>query len=182
MPRTREQVKDEAQLMKPALDGKRSSTMRKWTLAWLAPSILSLIPPAALAQAANLTGSWTVQMTAQPSQRGAAAANACTFQGTSNVTQNGSQLNGDLSVDKLSGDMTCPPFMSGTMTGSVSGSSITMGVMVGGGMLGQATFTGAVTAVRSGAAEAVLPATGATTRTGAAPAPGTMLAVATAPR
>ena len=39
----------------------------------------------------------------------------------------------------------CPRVMSGTLTGNVSGSAISMGVMMGGGVLGQATFTGIVT-------------------------------------
>ncbi len=120
--------------------------MRKWTHAWLAASVLLIVSQATHAQNADLTGSWTVTFTAVPRVT-VVAPNNCTFQGTANVNQNGGQLNGSLDVGLTSGPVSCPPVMSATLTGNVTGSQVTMGAMMGGGTLGQATFTG-VAAVR----------------------------------
>lgn len=122
--------------------------MRKWTHAWLAASVLLLVPQAARAQNVDLTGSWTVNFSAVPVVRsGGPVAQSCNFQGTANVNQNGGQLNGALDVGLTSGPVSCPPVMSATLTGNVTGNQVTMGAMMGGGTLGQATFTG-VAAIR----------------------------------
>ena len=125
--------------------------MRTLTAASIAVSILLLGPAAAGAQGLDLTGSWTMQMTAVRSQTGAAAAPSCTFQGTANVAQTGSQLSGDVAVDLTAGS-NCPPTMSATLSGQVTGSQIDMGLVMGGGALGEASFTGTQTSARPGAA------------------------------
>jgi hypothetical protein len=121
--------------------------MGKWSFACLAASIL-MLPGAARAQGLDLTGSWAIQMmTFVPEgTRSAAVAAGCAFQGTANVTQTGSQLSGDMFVHVTSGGTNCPPSMSATLSGDVTGNRVDMGVAVGGGTLGQASFVGTATA------------------------------------
>jgi hypothetical protein len=121
--------------------------MGKWSSACLAASIL-LLPATARAQGFDLTGSWTIQMLTSipPETRSAAVAAGCAFQGTANVTQTGSQLSGGMLVDMTSGGTSCPSGMSATLSGDVTGNRVDMGVAVGGGSLGQASFVGTATA------------------------------------
>jgi hypothetical protein len=107
--------------------------------------LLTLRTVTANGQSFNVTGSWTVHMVATPPSRGVVAvATGCTFQGTANANQTGSQLTGDLSVDLTAGSG-CPGSMSATMSGQVSGNQVSMGVMMGGGAFGEATFAGTLT-------------------------------------
>jgi hypothetical protein len=94
--------------------------MKTLTSASIAVSVLLLGPPAAGAQGLDLTGSWAMQLQAFLPRTEAAAAPDCTFQGTANVAQTGSQLSGDIGVDLASGS-NCPSTMSATLTGQVTG-------------------------------------------------------------
>jgi hypothetical protein len=133
----------------------RRPKMRTLTLASIAVSVLLLGPSAAGAQGLDLTGSWAMQMTAVRSQTGAAVAPSCTFQGTANVAQTGNQLSGDISVDLTAGS-NCPPTMSATLSGQVTGNQVNMGLVMGGGAFGEASFTGTQTSARPGAAATAL--------------------------
>lgn len=125
--------------------------MRTLTAASIAVSILLPGPAAAAAQGLDLTGSWAMQMQVFLPRTGNAVAADCTFQGTANVAQTGSQLSGDISVDLTSGS-SCPSTMSATLTGQVTGTQIDMGLVMGGGAFGEASFTGTQTSARPGAA------------------------------
>ena len=108
---------------------------------------LLLVPAQALfAQNLDVTGSWAIQFqTVSSDAHGGSVVSGCGFQGTANVAQTGSQLSGDVSVNQTAGPGGCPSSMSATPSGSVTGNQITMGMMMGGGTLGQATFTGTIT-------------------------------------
>src|ERR1700674_887666 len=122
----------------------------------LALPLIWLLPAASShAQGLNVTGSWSIQMQTVPRAGGqAVVANSCSFQGAANVSQAGSQFGGDISVNETSGGMACPSSMSAGLNGTVNGNTVNMGVVMGGGALGTANFTGAVTGapVRTGAA------------------------------
>jgi hypothetical protein len=107
--------------------------------------LLLLLPaPAAQAQNVDVTGSWSIQMQTVPRAKAAAVVNGCVFAGTANVIQTGSQFSGDAAVNLSSGGMTCPPFMSASLSGNVTGSTVSMGMAMGGGTFGTANFTGTV--------------------------------------
>ena len=115
--------------------------------------LLLLSVPAAHAQSLDVTGSWSIQMATMPPAQPKAGVAGCGFQGTANVVQTGSRFTGDASVDLTSGGMTCPPFMSANLSGDVTGNTVSMGMAMGGGAFGTATFTGTVlTAAARGAA------------------------------
>jgi len=122
--------------------------MRKCArVAVLASQLLWLLPAASShAQGLNVTGSWSIQMQTVPRGAGlAVVASTCSFQGTANVSQTGSQFTGDIDVNKTSGGIACPSSMSATLNGTVNGNQVNMGVVMGGGAFGTANFTGAVT-------------------------------------
>ena len=129
--------------------------MKTLNSASIAVSVLLLGPPAAVAQGLDLTGSWAMQLQAFLPRTEAAAAPNCTFQGTANVAQTGSQLSGDIGVDLTSGS-NCPSTMSATLTGQVTGNRVDMGLVMGGGSFGEASFTGTQTSARPGAAATAL--------------------------
>src|SRR6202023_197944 len=107
--------------------------------------VLLLPAPAAQAQGLDVTGSWSIQMsTVARATNTAAVTTGCTFQGTANVVQTGSQFAGDATVDLTSGGMTCPPTMSASLSGNVTGNTVSMGMAMGGGAFGTGTFTGTV--------------------------------------
>jgi len=122
---------------------------------WTAVALL-LATTAAYGQpallAADLTGTWTLEATEDlpvPETRTGADAlvlqGTCTFSGSANVSQDaGGALTGDASLKLVSGDPECPGSMSASLTGDVEGTSLTMGMMIGGGNLGEATFDGTV--------------------------------------
>src|SRR6202023_1586322 len=125
------------------------------TIAAIAVSVLLLGPLAAGAQGLDLTGSRAMQMTAGRAQTRAAGGPSWPFQGTANVAQTGSQLSGDIAVDLTAG-ANCPPTMSATLSGQVTGNQIDMGLVMGGGAFGEASFTGTQTSARPGAAAATV--------------------------
>jgi hypothetical protein len=124
------------------------------SLLLLAPSLL--LPAAALAQGLDVSGSWSIAMQAAPPVRAAQAPATCSFQGTASDAQAGSQFSGNIGVTLAPGQPnSCPGSMSANLSGNVSGNQLTMGAVMGGGALGQASFTGTVTPaapVHSGAA------------------------------
>jgi hypothetical protein len=126
--------------------------MRTWTRTAITASLLSalplLLPPAAArAQGLDVSGAWAIAMRAvPPGPPSEAPAAGCTFQGTANDSQTGSQFTGNIDVAIASGQSSsCPGAMSASLSGNVSGNQITMGAVMGGGSLGQASFTGTVT-------------------------------------
>jgi hypothetical protein len=102
--------------------------------------------------AADLTGTWMLEATEQmPNPEARSDGNAlvlqgeCAFSGSASVTQDaGGALSGDATLNLQSGDAECPTSMTASLTGSVEGSDVTMGMMVGGGMLGEAIFDGTI--------------------------------------
>ncbi len=108
--------------------------------------LLLLPTPAAHAQGLDVTGSWSIQMLSLRPPATAIVA-SCGFQGTANVVQTGSQFTGDASVDVDFGGIACPPTMSASLTGNVTGNQVSMGMAMGGGTFGTATFTGTVVTV-----------------------------------
>jgi hypothetical protein len=118
------------------------------------PLLLLLLPaPAAQAQSLDVTGLWSIQMQTVAKATSGAVVIGCSFQGTADVVQTGSQFTGDATVNLSSGGMTCPPFMSASLSGNVTGSTVSMGMAMGGGTFGTANFTGTVaTAPARGAA------------------------------
>ena len=132
----------------------RSRVHAAITASSLLPLLLLLPARAARAQGLDVTGSWSIQMQtiSQPPAPAKSVVNSCTFQGTANVVQTGSQFTGDASVDLTSGGITCPPSMSANLSGDVTGNTVTMGMAMGGGAFGTGTFTGTVlTAAARGA-------------------------------
>jgi hypothetical protein len=107
--------------------------------------LLLLLPaPAAQAQSLDVTGPWSIQMQTVAAEKAAAVVIGCGFQGTADVVQTGSQFTGDAAVNLSSGGMTCPPFMSASLSGNVTGNTVSMGMAMGGGTFGTANFTGTV--------------------------------------
>jgi hypothetical protein len=117
-----------------------------------------LLPMAARAQNLDVTGSWAVTMQATPPLRAEAPAAPCVFQGQAGDTQTGSTFSGNLSVGLQSGPAGCPSSMSAPLNGNVTGNMLTMGVVMGGGALGQASFTGTITPAPAGTRSAGRPA------------------------
>jgi hypothetical protein len=114
------------------------------SLLLLAPSLL--LPAAVRAQGLDVSGSWTISMQAAPPVRAVQAPATCSFQGTASDAQTGSQFSGNIAVALAAGQPnSCPGSMSASLSGNVSGNQISMGAVMGGGTLGQATFTGTVT-------------------------------------
>lgn len=66
---------------------------------------------------------------------------ACDFQGSAQVSQDGSALGGDANLTLVSGPAECPAELTAQLTGTVTGGSIEMGVLMG-GQQGTAQFTG----------------------------------------
>jgi hypothetical protein len=138
-------------------------------VAILASPLLWLLPAAsARAQSLDVTGSWSIQMLATPKGTAAVVASSCGFQGTANVSQTGSQFTGDITVNQTSGAMTCPSSMSANLNGTVTGNQVNMGVVMGGGAFGTATFAGALSggAPRAAARAAATTMSGTFTVTG----------------
>ena len=109
------------------------------------PLLLLLLPaPAAQAQSLDVTGLWSIQMQTVATDKSGAVVIGCSFQGTADVVQTGSQFSGDATVNLSSGGMTCPPFMSASLNGNVTGNTVSMGMAMGGGTFGTANFTGTV--------------------------------------
>ena len=106
--------------------------------------LLLLAAPAAQAQSLDVTGLWSIQMQTVATAKSGAVVIGCSFQGTADVVQTGSQFTGDATVNLSSGGMTCPPFMSANLSGNVTGNTVSMGMAMGGGTFGTANFTGTV--------------------------------------
>jgi hypothetical protein len=122
-----------------------------------------LLPPmAAHAQNLDVTGSWAITMQTLPRPSAppvrAAVPASCVFQGLAGDTQTGSSFSGNIAVALQSGPASCPSSMSAPMSGNVTGNQLTMGVVMGGGALGQASFTGTVTPAPAGTRSATRPA------------------------
>ncbi|MDP9122031.1 MAG: hypothetical protein M3O15_11825 [Acidobacteriota bacterium] len=94
-------------------------------------SVLLLLSATAGAKTIDWSGDWALQF-----QTG-----SCAFNGTATVNQDGSAVSGNISVRLTTGPSFCPPSMSASMRGSVQGTDINMGAVVG-GQLGTASFLG----------------------------------------
>ena len=127
-------------------------TTTLWTAAALLVSTTAAYGQPPEPPAADLTGTWTLEATEQmPNPEATTDADAvvlqgeCTFSGSASVSQDaGGALTGDATLNLVSGDAECPTSMTASLTGSVEGSDVTMGMMVGGGMLGEAIFDGTI--------------------------------------
>jgi hypothetical protein len=128
--------------------------MRKLAQAALAASMLLMLalpPVAARAQSVDLTGAWAIQMQTVTTTAGTKAVvrPSCGFQGDAVVSQSGSALTGNMTVTQNS-TVSCPSSMSASLTGTVTGNTVSMGAVMGVGTLGQASFTGIVAARAAG--------------------------------
>jgi len=118
----------------------RCSTMALIALAIavLAPTFAhaGMIPPGA-----DLSGRWTLTSSCNlPAEE-----QACVYEGSGELLQDGSPVNGQATLFLLSGPAGCPPEMMATLLGNVSGLSF-FGSLDGGMPLGILTFGGQISA------------------------------------
>lgn len=97
---------------------------------------LALLPGLVAAQ--DLSGTWDVTADTAPADRGVLI--GCSFAGTADVAQDGSDLFGTASMDLVTGDQSCPAEMSASLTGSVDGTAVN--VQLNDAQLGSANFDG----------------------------------------
>jgi hypothetical protein len=121
-----------------------ASTRALALAAALAPALLA--GPAAFGQPApaDVSGSWDLQTSVflgqVPVPEGLPD---CEYQGSAQVTQDGSELGGTSNLTLVSGDGECPAEMSADIDGQVVGTELEMGMLMG-GQLGTALWGGSV--------------------------------------
>ena len=93
----------------------------------------------------DVAGIWDLQAETPVPNQGAQGEGEvppiCLFEGTAQVSQDGTSLTGNAALALADGPVECPMELSASFTGNVSGSSIQMGMLMGGN-LGTASFTG----------------------------------------
>lgn len=90
------------------------------------------------AQAEDLSGLWTLEASGLL----LGSQEPCTFQGTAQVTQTGSEISGTAELSLIAGPAACPAEMTAAITGVLEGDQISGNLL--GGNLGEATFTGSL--------------------------------------
>lgn len=111
-------------------------------IAGLATAIL-LTAAVVSAQVIDLSGEWDLQASAFLAQQPEEGLPDCEFSGNATITQDGADLGGTADLALVSGDPECPTEMSADLDGTINGTEIEMGVLMGGN-LGTAEWTGAV--------------------------------------
>jgi hypothetical protein len=122
----------------------------------LAVSALLLLPAAARPQPAlDLNGAWAIQFSTGAAR--IVTVPVCDFQGTANVSQDGGgALSGNISVAQTTSNLLCPATMAANLSGQVTGSQVSMGLVMGGVTFGEASFTVTNIATKSRAAAGAL--------------------------
>lgn len=123
---------------------------RKPALALALAPLLSAAP-SALAQApppSDVSGFWELQTSVFLGQTEGLP--DCQYAGSADITQDGNDLGGDAGLDLESGDPSCPSQMSADVDGEIIGNTIQMGLLIGGGNLGTAQWTGTVNPAADG--------------------------------
>lgn len=108
-------------------------------------SLLFAVPALRAQVPVDVSGTWDLQtdvFVAQPEGQ-AEGLPDCQYEGSAEIGQDGSSISGSSDLSLVSGDPPCPAEMSADLTGTVAGSSIEMGMLMGGN-LGSAQFTGTV--------------------------------------
>ncbi|MEM8929774.1 MAG: hypothetical protein AAGE94_01295 [Acidobacteriota bacterium] len=126
--------------------------MKTWIRFVLVGAVLACVAQPVMAQ--DLTGTWVLDASANISgaTRGDVGGAVCNFEGTADIVDTAGSLSGDADLALTSGDRSCPLTLSGTLTGTLNGTEIEMGMITDGGG-GTATFTGVLGPDRGGAAD-----------------------------
>jgi len=112
------------------------------TLALAAALVAALLAaPAARAQVVDVSGSWELQTSVFFGQ--GEGLPDCEYQGSAEITQNGTDLGGTSSLTLESGDASCPAEMAADVDGQIMGNLLEMGMLMG-GQLGTAQWGGTV--------------------------------------
>lgn len=102
------------------------------------PALLAATPAAAQAPPPEYSGTWSLSTTAELPDDGG----TCIFEGTAQVTQDGTDLGGTANLSLINGPPDCPPAMMADLDGEVGDDGcIELGLLLGGNF-GEASFTG----------------------------------------
>lgn len=104
--------------------------------------VATLVAVPTVAQVAgppNLAGTWVISASGQLPNENV----PCEFEGTGNVTQDGGQVGGPVTLTLVSGPEACPAEMMADLTGTIEGSSF-FGLLDGGDLFGLAQFDGTI--------------------------------------
>ena len=116
----------------------------------LAAALCALLAaPAARAQGpVDVSGFWQLQTSVSFGEAEGPA--DCEYQGSAEITQDGSDLGGTSSLQLESGSGFCPGAMTADVDGEITGNTIEMGMLIGGGQFGTAQWTGTVASLAEG--------------------------------
>lgn len=123
-------------------DRLRPASLRRFRVAALfllaLPVLLVATPAAAQAPPPDYSGTWSLSTTAELPDDGG----TCIFEGTAQVTQDGTDLAGTANLSLINGPPDCPPAMMADLDGEVEDDGcIELGLLLGGNF-GEASFTG----------------------------------------
>jgi hypothetical protein len=112
----------------------------------LFPIALSLLffalPATAGLPPADVAGIWDLHAeTGVPNPDGGGVPPICEFEGTAQISQDGSTISGSAALALIDGPADCPMELSATVAGNVAGDTVEMGLLMGGN-LGTASFSG----------------------------------------
>ncbi|MDY7092653.1 MAG: IPTL-CTERM sorting domain-containing protein [Acidobacteriota bacterium] len=109
----------------------------------IALSLLFLALPATAGEPTiDVAGLWNLHAeTAVPSPEGDGVPPICEFEGTAQISQDGTSISGSAALGLIDGPVDCPMELAATVTGDVVGDTVQMGLLMGGN-LGTASFSG----------------------------------------
>lgn len=107
------------------------------TVALAAPAVHAQPPPPA-----DVSGFWDLETSVFLNQQEGLP--DCQYGGSADITQDGSDLGGSATLQLESGKPSCPAQMTADVDGEVAGNTIEMGLLIGGGQLGTAQWSGTV--------------------------------------
>lgn len=112
----------------------------------LFPFALSLLflalPATAGLPPMDVAGLWDLHAeTAVPPTEGDGVPPICEFEGTAQISQDGTSISGSAALALIDGPVDCPMELSAAVSGDVDGDTIQMGLLMGGN-LGTASFSG----------------------------------------
>jgi hypothetical protein len=144
---------DPMQAHEPSQQRRQAVTVRHALVLSAVLVLAALVAPTALVAqptpGPDLSGNWALTVDSTLPQGGEGAVPMCHFSGRATVDQQPDQtFTGDASLNLDSGAAGCPAMMAATLEGTVNGTEIEAGMMMG--ELGQASFSGAITARGAG--------------------------------